>query len=194
MLDLWEDTDDLHDVAPGAISAAAFFSDAGDLRQTARITDIVHTVVAGNDNEENRAARSAVLAETSASVRDWSSAITRFTEARDGYDRLGVPIERALIRRRLVRVMIAAGKEREAVEVRESCAGIARSLGMRSMLASLDVGPGESKPQYHSALTESSARCAATARDRPDQQGGGRPASPQPVHGRDACGQLCWNG
>jgi hypothetical protein len=72
MLDLWEDTDDLHDVAPGAISAAAFFSDAGDLRQTARITDIVHTVVAGNDNEENRAARSAVLAETSASVRDWS--------------------------------------------------------------------------------------------------------------------------
>jgi ATP/maltotriose-dependent transcriptional regulator MalT len=154
LLDLWDETDDLHDVAPGAVCAAAFFSDACDAKQTARITDILHTVVAGNDNGENRAARSAVLAEASAGVKDWNSAITRLIDARDGYDRLGVPIERALIRRRLARVMSAAGKEREAAQARESCAGIARSLGMRSMLASLDAAPRDAKPSRHAALTD----------------------------------------
>jgi DNA-binding CsgD family transcriptional regulator/tetratricopeptide (TPR) repeat protein len=154
MLDLWEDTDDRHDVAPGAVSAAAFFNDAGDHRQMARITDLLHKVVTDNDNEENRAARSAVLAETSASGKDWKIAIARLSDARDGYDRLGVPIERALIRRRLSRIMIAAGKEREAAEARESCAGIARSLGMRTLLASLDVASKRSKQQRDAALTD----------------------------------------
>jgi len=154
MLDLWEDTDDRHDVAPGAVSASVFFSNAGDVRQMARITDILHKVVTDNDNEENRAARSAVLAEASAFGKDWKNAIAHLTDARDGYDRLGVPIERALIRRRLSSIMIAAGRERQAAEARESCAGIARSLGMRTLLASLDVASRGSRQPRAAALTD----------------------------------------
>lgn len=153
LLDLWDDTDDRHDVVPGAVSAAAFFRDTGDQRQMARITDVLHTVVAANDNKESRAARAAVLAENAASAKDWKGAIGRMIEARDGYDLLGVPIERALIRRRLGRVLADAGQDRDASAELESCAGIARSLGMRSVLASVDVVPGRPPVSKQALLT-----------------------------------------
>lgn len=135
LLDVWDQTDDCHDVLPGAVSAAAFFGDEGESRQVARITDILHAVTTANDNQESRAARLAVLGEAAAAGGDWSAAINHLTNARDGYDRLGVPIEQALIRRRLVRALTAAGREREAVAEREAGAAIARRLGMRPLLA-----------------------------------------------------------
>jgi hypothetical protein len=93
MLDLWDQTEDRHDILPGAVSAAAFFADAGELRQVARITDIVHTIAAENDTDESRTARLAVLAESAAQRGDSESAITHLRNARDGYDRLGVAID-----------------------------------------------------------------------------------------------------
>jgi DNA-binding CsgD family transcriptional regulator/tetratricopeptide (TPR) repeat protein len=135
LLDVWDQTEDCHDVLPGAVSAAAFFSDEGESRHLARITDILHTVVAANDNQESRAARLAVLGEAAAAGGDWVAAINQLTGARDGYDRLGVPIEQALIRRRLVRALTAAGREREAAVERKAGHAIARRLGMRPLLA-----------------------------------------------------------
>jgi DNA-binding CsgD family transcriptional regulator len=154
MLDLWDDTEDRHDILPGAVSAAAFFLDAGDTRQLARVTDTLHTIARENDNDESRAARLAVLAETAAAGRDWATAITHMSGARDGYDRLGVAVERALVRRRLMRMLIEAGREREAATERQACAAIARELGMRTTLAALDaVQRRPVVPRRHAALT-----------------------------------------
>jgi DNA-binding CsgD family transcriptional regulator/tetratricopeptide (TPR) repeat protein len=153
MLDLWDDTEDRHDILPGAVSAAAFFSDAVNAQQLARVTDVLHTIARDNDNDESRAARLAVLAETAAANGDWATAVTHMTGARVGYDRLGVAVERALVRRRLARMLIVAGRELEAATEREACAVIARQLGMRTTLASIDVGPGSPAPRRDAALT-----------------------------------------
>ncbi len=135
LLDVWEQTEDSHDVLPGALAAAAFFGEAGEARHLARITDILHTVVAANDNPESRAARLAALGEAAAAGGDWNTAVTHLTGARDGYDRLGIPVEQTLIRSRLARVFTAAGREREAAAEQEAGASIARRLGMRPLLS-----------------------------------------------------------
>ncbi len=138
LLDQWEGTDDLHDAVPGTVSAAAFFADLGDGRRVAQATDIMHSIMAVNDNPENRAARLAVLGEAAACAGNCEAAVTHLSAARDGYDALSTPIERALVRHRLARVLIRSGREREAATEREACAGIARALGMRPMLAALE--------------------------------------------------------
>jgi DNA-binding CsgD family transcriptional regulator len=141
LLDLWEDTEDVHDVVPGAVCGAALFADRGEVKRLAQATDILHAVVAANDNQETRAGRSAVLGEAAIEAKDWASAITHLMKARDGYDRLGTPIERALVRVRLARAFVMAGQEREAAEEREVGSAIARQLGMRPVLASFTVHP-----------------------------------------------------
>jgi DNA-binding CsgD family transcriptional regulator len=153
MLDHWDRTEDRHDVLPGAVSAAAFFGDEGEWRQLARIRDIMHTVVNANDNEESRAARLAVLGESAAEKQDWSLASSHLAGSLEGYDRLGVPVERALMRGRLARMLTAAGREREAAEAREAGAAIARPLGMRSVLVALDAPVAGSTPRQNEVLT-----------------------------------------
>jgi DNA-binding CsgD family transcriptional regulator/tetratricopeptide (TPR) repeat protein len=155
LLDLWEDTEDVHDVVPGAMCGAALFADRGDVKRLAQATDILHAVVAANDNQETRAGRAAVLGEAAIAARDWTVAITHLASARDGYDRVGTPIERALVRVRLVRAFVVAGREREAAEERETGAAIARQLGMRPVLAAFtpSAQPSGSGAVANEALT-----------------------------------------
>lgn len=152
LLDVWDQTEDCHDVLPGAASAAAFFGDEGDSRQLARVTDLLHAVVAANENQESRAARLAVLGEAAAAGGDWGTAIHHLAGACDGYDRLGVPIEQALIRRRLGRALAAAGREREAAAEREAGHAIARRLGMRPLLAMAPAERPALPPETRHAL------------------------------------------
>jgi DNA-binding CsgD family transcriptional regulator/tetratricopeptide (TPR) repeat protein len=155
LLDVWDQTEDCHDVLPGAVSAAAFFGDAGESRHLARITDILHAVVAANDNPESRAARLAVLGEAAAAGGDWGAAINHLSGAREGYDHLGIPIEQALIRRRLARAFTAAGREREAAAEREAGAAIARRLGMRPLLAMPPAQKAETSNKARNSLLTS---------------------------------------
>jgi DNA-binding CsgD family transcriptional regulator/tetratricopeptide (TPR) repeat protein len=134
LLDWWENTSDVHDVVPGAMCAAGFFADRGEAQRVAQATDLLHAVVAANDNEETRAARQAVLGEAARVAGDLALAVTRLGSARDGYDRLGTPIERAMTRCRLARALEVLGREREAAEARESCASIAKQIGMRPVI------------------------------------------------------------
>jgi DNA-binding CsgD family transcriptional regulator len=140
LIDTWETTEDRHDVIPGAVSAAAFFADAGETTHLARLTDLMHTLVSDHDTAESRAARSAVLGEVSLVERDWPAALAHFTAARDGYDLLGVAVERTLIRHRFARALVAAGRERDAASERQSALALARRLGMRSVLESVAAG------------------------------------------------------
>jgi DNA-binding NarL/FixJ family response regulator len=64
-----------------------------------------------------------------------------------------VPMERALMRGRLARMLTAAGREREAAEAREAGAAIARPLGMRSVLVALDAPVTGSAPRQNEVLT-----------------------------------------
>jgi DNA-binding CsgD family transcriptional regulator len=135
LLDFWSETEDRHDVAPGAMAAAAFFADQGEWKRVAQATDILHAVVNANDNEETRSARLAVMSEADLGKNDVQAALVHLTAARDGYDRVGTPVERAMVRRRLARVLTQVGKEREAKKEYEAASSIAKELGMRPMLA-----------------------------------------------------------
>ena len=137
LLDFWADTGDRHDVSPGAMTSAAFFADRGEWKRIAQATDILHAVVAANDNEETRAARFAVMGESAVGKGDVAAAIHHFASARDHYDRLGAPVERALIRRRLARALILQGREREASAENETATAIAKQLGLRPLLSTL---------------------------------------------------------
>jgi DNA-binding CsgD family transcriptional regulator len=135
LLDFWSETEDHHDVAPGAMAAAAFFADQGEWKRVAQATDILHAVVNANDNEETRSARLAVMGEADLGKQDVQAALVHLTASRDGYDRLGTPVERAMVRRRLARLLTHVGKEREATKEYEGASAIAKELGMRPFLA-----------------------------------------------------------
>jgi DNA-binding CsgD family transcriptional regulator/tetratricopeptide (TPR) repeat protein len=139
LLDFWSETEDRHDVAPGAMAAAAFFADQGEWKRVAQATDILHAVVNANDNEETRSARLAVLGEADVGKHDLQAAIVHLTASRDGYDRLGTPVERVMVRRRLARLLSQVGKGREAALEEDAASAIAKHLGMRPLLASVST-------------------------------------------------------
>jgi DNA-binding CsgD family transcriptional regulator len=149
LLDFWPETEDRHDVAPGAMTAAAFFADQEDWKRVAQATDILHAVVKANDNEETRSARLAVLGEAAAGMDDLKAAISHLTASREGYDRLGTPVERALVRRRLARMLALAGRERDASVELDAASAIAKHLGLRPLLASPSLP--RSQPQESAA-------------------------------------------
>ncbi|QIF02826.1 response regulator transcription factor [Roseimicrobium sp. ORNL1] len=137
LLDFWSETEDRHDVSPGAMAAAAFFADQGEWKRVAQATDILHAVVNANDNEETRSARLAVLGEGDVGKNDLQAALVHLTASRDGYDRLGTPVERVMVRRRLARLLSQVGKGREAAVEEDAASAIAKHLGMRPLLASV---------------------------------------------------------
>ncbi|RBP46356.1 regulatory LuxR family protein [Roseimicrobium gellanilyticum] len=159
LLDFWGETEDRHDVAPGAMAAAAFFADHGEWKRVAQATDILHAVVNANDNEETRAARLAVMGEADLGKNDVQAAIVHLTASRDGYDRLGTPVERVMVRRRLARLLTQVGKGNEANVEYEAASAIAKDLGMRPLLAS------PSKQHFPQAKEASSELLTGRQRD-----------------------------
>lgn len=165
LLDFWSDTEDRHDVAPGAMAAAAFFADQGEWKRVAQAMDILHTVVNANDNEETRSARFAVMAEAELGKNDAHAAMVHLTASRDGYDRLGTPVERAMVRRRLARILAQAGREREAAVEFEAALGIAKDLGMRPLLAEAGASTGRADTPAASSGNEAAGLLTGRQRD-----------------------------
>jgi ATP/maltotriose-dependent transcriptional regulator MalT len=137
LLSLWHGTEDRMFAVPGVVSAAGFYADQRDGKNLAACCEILSVIGQENRNEETSAASQAVLAETAWCHGDLASAVTLMGEAVEGYDRVGTRLEMAFLRRRLALMLAAQGQPREAEEKRREAAELARRLGLRPFLDSL---------------------------------------------------------
>ena len=137
LLSLWHETEDRIFAVPGIVSAAGFYADQRDGQNLAACCEIVSVIVQENRNEETRAASQGVLAETAWYHGDLTSAVTLMSEAVEGYDGVGTRLEMAFLRRRLALILEACGQSREAEEKRREASELARRLGLRPFLDSL---------------------------------------------------------
>jgi DNA-binding CsgD family transcriptional regulator/tetratricopeptide (TPR) repeat protein len=137
LLSLWHETEDRMFAVPGVVSAAGFYADQRDGVNLAACCEILSVIAQENRNEETRAASQGVLAETAWCHGDLTNAVALMREAVEGYDRVGTMLEMAFLRRRLALMLAAWGQPREAEEKRREAAELARRLGLRPFLDSL---------------------------------------------------------
>jgi DNA-binding NarL/FixJ family response regulator len=123
---------------PGVVSAAGFYRDRGDDANLAACCEVLNVIAQENQNEESRAASRAVLAETAWHHGDRTSAIALMREALERYDRVGTTLEMAFLRRRLAIMLVTLDEPREAEERRREASELARRLGLRPFLDSLE--------------------------------------------------------
>jgi ATP/maltotriose-dependent transcriptional regulator MalT len=137
LLSLWHGTEDRMFAVPGVVSAAGFYADQRDGKNLAACGEILSVIGQENRNEETSAASQAVLAETAWCHGDLTSAVTLMREAVEGHDRVGTRLEMAFLRRRLALMLAAQGQPREAEEKRREAVELARRLGLRPFLDSI---------------------------------------------------------
>ena len=137
LIDHWHDTEDRHDVVPGLTAACSFYADSNQPSLLAQCTDILNTVIADNNNVENRAAREAVLAEGAWVKGDVQKSIELAVSALDLYEEQKTPIEVAFISRRLGKMYQSMGDAKSAESAFQKGEGIARRLGMRPLLEAI---------------------------------------------------------
>jgi ATP/maltotriose-dependent transcriptional regulator MalT len=137
LLSLWHGTEDRMFAVPGVVSAAGFYADQRDDKNLTACCEILSVIGKENRHEETSAASQAVLAESAWRHGDLTNAVTLLREAVEGYDRVGTALEMAFLRRRLALVLAARGEPLEAEEKRREAAELARRLGLRPFLDSL---------------------------------------------------------
>jgi DNA-binding CsgD family transcriptional regulator/tetratricopeptide (TPR) repeat protein len=138
LFSLWHETEDRMLAVPGVVSAAGFYRDRGDDANLAACCEVLNVIAQENQNEESRAASRAVLAETAWHHGDRTSAIALMREALERYDRVGTTLEMAFLRRRLAIMLVTLDEPREAEERRREASELARRLGLRPFLDSLE--------------------------------------------------------
>ena len=151
LLSLWHGTEDRMFAVPGIVSAAGFYADQRDGKNLAACGETLSVIGKENRNEETSAASQAVLAESAWCHGDLTKAVTLMHEAVEGYDRVGTALEMAFLRRRLALMLAVRGETRKAEEKRCEAAELARRLGLRPFLDSLqhDKTKAASKAEEH---------------------------------------------
>ncbi len=146
LIDHWHDTEDRHDVVPGLTAACAFYSDSNQSAKLAECIDILNTIIADNNNAENRAGREVALAEGAWLKGEVKNAIELSQSALKLYEEQKTPIEAAFISRRLGKMYQSMEDSKSAEAAFQKGEAIARRLGMRPLLEAIraDRGANES--------------------------------------------------
>jgi DNA-binding NarL/FixJ family response regulator len=131
---LWHETEDRLSVAPGIMSATGFYADRGDAVALTDCAEIVEVIYRENSTEETRATCQGVAAEVAWVRGECSRALDAMQAAVTGYDRLGSPVEMALIRRRFARMLARDNQLRRSAGIRQQAQEIAQKLGLRPFL------------------------------------------------------------
>ena len=159
LLSLWHGTEDRMLAVPGVVSAAGFYADLRDAANLTACSEILNVIAQENQNEETRAASRGVLADIAWYHGDLTSAVALMREAVEGYDRVGTTLEMAFLRRRFALMLATSGHPREAEEKRGEASELARRLGLRPFLESLQRDtitagslPCESTPRSATAI------------------------------------------
>lgn len=135
---LWQKTDDRKDAVPGLMSAASFYADQSDPKALAECIDILSAIAQDNQALEIRAARAAVFAEDRWIRGEIDKAIEWERQALEDYRKQGLPLETALVARRLGLMLASKGEVTGAETVWRESMEIARDLGLRPLLDVLD--------------------------------------------------------
>jgi DNA-binding NarL/FixJ family response regulator len=143
---LWNETDDRHDAVPAFLSAAFLRAAEGDSAGVHECLDALHRIARENATAQAQAACKAVQGEAAGLAGDGERMIRLLGEAVRGYDQLGSPVERVLVRQRLQRALSRARRPEEAERIRMEAVGMARKLGMRLWLGTLEQKPVAMEP------------------------------------------------
>ena len=135
---LWQRTDDRKDAVPGLMSAASFYADQNDPGALAECIDILSAIALDNQALEIRAARAAVFAEDRWTRGEIDDAIELGRQALEDYRKQGLPLETALVGRRLGLMLASKGEVASAETVWREAMEIGRDLGLRPLLDVLD--------------------------------------------------------
>jgi DNA-binding CsgD family transcriptional regulator/tetratricopeptide (TPR) repeat protein len=138
---LWNETDDRHDAVPAFLSAAFLHSDQNDRAGIHQVLDLLHRIARDNPTAQAQAARAAVEGELAGMEGDLARSHRLFQDAVKGYDELGSPVERAMVRHRWLRALRREQRHGEADRVKKEAVGLAQSLGMRLLLEPPDLSP-----------------------------------------------------
>lgn len=139
LLDHWYETEDRHDAVPGLLTACAYFSDANQQARVAQCIDILNTIYSDNKNIENRSAREAAMAEDAWMRGNVKAAVKLACSAIAGYETQKMPIEVALISRRLGKMHLSSENEKWAEDAFFKVESIAKKLGMRPLLDAIQA-------------------------------------------------------
>jgi DNA-binding CsgD family transcriptional regulator/tetratricopeptide (TPR) repeat protein len=143
---LWSETDDRHDAVPAFLSAAFLRAEEGDSAGVHECLDALHRIARENSTAQAQAACKAVQGEAAGLEGDGERMVRLLGEAVRGYDQLGSPVERVLVRQRLQRALSRARRPEEAERIRVEAVGMARKLGMRLWLGTLEQKPVAMEP------------------------------------------------
>ncbi len=137
LIALWRETDDRKDAVPGMVAAALFYSDSNDGPALAECIDILSAIASDNSTLESNAARAAAMAEDCWRRGKVNEAIELEQQAVESYWKQGLPVERALLLRRLGTMFASKNDQTEADRAWTESMKIARELGMRPLVDAL---------------------------------------------------------
>jgi DNA-binding CsgD family transcriptional regulator len=120
------------------MSAASFYADQNDPKALAECIDILSAIAQDNQALEIRAARAAVFAEDRWIRGEIDKAVEWERQALEDYRKQGLPLETALVARRLGLMLASKGEVAGAETVWRESMEIARDLGLRPLLDVLD--------------------------------------------------------
>ncbi len=135
ILDVSEETEDGHDVIQPLCWATLFFADGKREQELARCTRALTRIASEAGNPEALAGLALALGETALLQRNAKEATEQLLQALDHLEKLGLPLEQALVGSRAGAAFERAGNSQEALRYLTNGYRLAKKLGARPLAA-----------------------------------------------------------
>lgn len=166
-LDMWEQTDDIHDASNGLMAAATFFAQRRRQPEAARCVAGLGRITAQNTSAEAMAGLACAMGEMALLKNNPAEAVRQFAQAVAQLEQLTSPWELARAEWRCGVACCAAGDNSEAIRHLTNAYRLAKNLGARPLAsqaaASLE-SLGESPEEHSVAASPARARRATLTR------------------------------
>lgn len=167
-LELWENSEDQHDVLSSLSAGVYFFANQRDENHLARISDTLNSMAAGTGNPEAAGALSYAIGETQLLHGNDEGAVQHFQNAAEKFGEVSVPLELLRTQFRLGETLIKIDDLNEAISHFNDAYRTAKNMGtrpymdlIRKCMEKADIHPDESRDKNS---RERAARAGLTRR------------------------------
>ncbi|MFN7115529.1 MAG: AAA family ATPase [Saprospiraceae bacterium] len=139
MLQNWEQSHDQHDIMVGLFGAATFFSEQEQEQLVIRSVQIFSNISQNTGNPEAVAGLAFALGELAMLSKNYSEAVSHFTNTVQYLGELYTPVQRLLAEYRLGVALRQANEPEKAQELLQKTLQEAKNLGMRPLVSKIET-------------------------------------------------------
>jgi ATP/maltotriose-dependent transcriptional regulator MalT len=133
----WEKTGDVHDILPGLGSAMSFFASHQLMQESNQCVQVLSSIANLTGNAEAVGTLSFALGEMAVLQGNFEEAHEHYAHAAEAFTELSIPLQLMLVQYKKGRFHAKTGEQKEALEALQQASQLAKSLGVRPMLAAI---------------------------------------------------------